>query len=203
MSFATKQETYFPTLEASYFNLQNIRRRLVRKTTAFLSVILEAAFIVILLTTISILQAISKQSGGVTLRPEAYQYWIVVVAILVLGAGVINPIVMFTAERIKELGIMKSLGATNTAIIKMLLIESALIGLLGGVVGAVTGWLITVAIYSLQVSFTVILTVPLRSHLFNFALAVTASLLLSIIAAIYPAYQAAKLRPADALRRET
>lgn len=183
--------------------MQNIRKHLMRKPTTFLAVILEAAFIVILLTIISILQAISKQSGGVTLRPEAYQYWVVVVAIFVLGAGVINPIVMFTAERIKELGIMKSLGATNTAIIKMLLIESALIGLLGGVVGAVIGWLITVAIYSLQVSFTVILMVPLRSHLFNFALAVTASLLLSIVAVAYPAYNAAKMKPVDALRHET
>lgn len=175
----------------------------MRKPATVLSIILEAAFIVILLTTTSILQAVGKQSGGVTLNPEAYQYWLVVIAIFVWGVGVVNPMVMSTAERTREVGIMKSLGATNAAIIKMLLIEPALIGLLGGAIGGVIGWLITVAIYSLQMGLTVILMVPLLIHLFNFALAVTASFLLSVTAAAYPAYHAAKLRPTDALRRET
>lgn len=196
-------KTYFATGEAYHLNLPNIRKRSMRKTATVLSIILEAVFIVILLTTTSILHAVSEQLGVVSLRSEAFQYWIMAIAIFVWGGGIVSPIVMSTAEQSREIGIMKSLGATNTVIIKMLLIESASIGLLGGVVGAVIGWLITVAIYSLQLGFAVILTVPFLINLFNFVLAVTASVLLSITAAAYPVYHAAKMRPVNALGRET
>lgn len=188
--------------EGATYNFQTIRRRSMRKPTTVLSIILEATFMVILLTTTSILQAVSKQSGGVALRPEAYQYWLMVISIFVWGGGIINPMVISTAERSREIGTMKSLGATNTAIIKMLLMESALIGSLGGVVGAAIGWLITVAIYGFQLGFVVILMVSLQTHLFNLALAFTAPLLLSITAVAYPVYQVAKLMPVDSLRRE-
>ena len=202
MSSPTKNQTYFPAGETPHFSLQNIRRRFMRKPPTVLSIILVATFIATLLTTTSILQAASKQSGGVTLRPEAYQYWLMITAVFAWGV-VVNSMVMSTTERVREIGIMKSLGATNTTIIKMLLIDSASIGLLGGTFGAIIGWLIAIAIYSLQLGFVVVLIVPLPIHLFNLVLAVTASLLLSITATAYPAYQVAKLRPVDALKRET
>lgn len=202
MAFQPKHQTYFSTGGTYHFSLPNMRKRSMRKPITVLSIILEAVFIVILLTTTSILQAVSKQLG-ITPSPEAFQYWITVIAIFVWGGGIVSPLVMSTAERSREVGVMKSLGATNTAILKMLLIESASIGLLGGILGAAIGWLITIAIYSLQLGFAVILMVPLLSYLFNFMLAVTASLLLSITAAAYPAYHVAKMGPVDALESET
>lgn len=126
---------------------------------------------------------------------------IAAVSLIVGGIGIANT--MFTAvlERRKEIGIMKAIGARNSHILLLFLIESALLGLAGGTVGLFMGMgfaklveLIASIAFTrdlIKVSFDLIIIVgPLMF-----------SIIVGMISGVFPALQAAKLNPVDALRK--
>jgi ABC-type antimicrobial peptide transport system permease subunit len=108
---------------------------------------------------------------------------------------------MSVTERYKEIGTIKCLGATDGAVLKIFLIEALLLGLLGGIVGAIAGWVITLVIYFTQ-GMNIFFEGALLSYARIIGMAVGISALISLAAAAYPAYYAAKLKPAEALRYE-
>jgi len=158
--------------------------------------VLGISFMVVLLTMAAILRVVG--GGGI----EAYQYWMAIIAILVCGVGIVNSMLMSVTERYKEIGTMKCLGATDGNILGIFLIESALLGLLGGVIGSLIGWSAGILINGLQLGWSVVYQVPMGTYLYNFGLAILVAFGVSIAAAAYPAYVGAKLSPADALRYE-
>lgn len=196
MPQAEKREIIFPISEAFRFSLESMRKRFTRALITAISIVLGISFMVVLLTMAAILRVVG--GGGV----EAYQYWMAIIAILVCGVGIVNSMLMSVTERYKEIGTMKCLGATDGNILKIFLIEAALLGLLGGVIGSVIGWLAGVLINGLQLGWSVVFQVPMGTYLYNFGLAIAIAFGLSIAAAAYPAYVGAKLSPADALRYE-
>lgn len=196
MSSKEKREIIFPINEAFRFSLESIRKRFTRALITALSIVLGISFMVVLLTMAAILRVVG--GGGV----EAYQYWMAIIAILVCGVGIINSMLMSVTERYKEIGTMKCLGATDGNILEIFLIESALLGLLGGVIGSAIGWLAGVLINGFQLGWSVVSQVSMSTYLYNFGLAILVAFGVSIAAAAYPAYVGAKLSPADALRYE-
>jgi len=191
-----KREIIFPISEAFRFSLESIRKRFTRALITALSIVLGISFMVVLLTMAAILRETGV--GGV----EAYQYWMAIIALLVCGVGIVNSMLMSVTERYKEIGTMKCLGATNGNILEIFLIESALLGLLGGVIGSAIGWSAGVLMNGLQLGWSVVFRVPMNTYLYNFGLAILIAFGVSIAAAAYPAYLGAKLSPADALRYE-
>lgn len=186
----------FPIGEAFRFSLESIGKRLTRAVITALSVLLGIAFMVTLLTMGTILR---YAPGGKP--PEAYQYWMVVISLLVCGVGIINSMLMSVTERYKEIGTIKCLGATDGNVLEIFLIEAMILGLLGGVIGAFAGWIAAIAIYSLQ-GFFVFASEALLEYLQHIGLAILIAAGLSVIAAAYPAFYAARLNPAEALRYE-
>ncbi len=199
MTSAEKREIIFPISEAFRFCFESIRKRFTRAIITALSIVLGISFMVTLLTMALILSAIGEAAGG---GIQAYQYWMAAIALLVCGVGIINSMLMSVTERYKEIGTMKCLGATNGNVLEIFLIESAILGLIGGIIGAVIGWLAAVVIYGLQLGFPVVFSVPTLAYLYEIGRAVVVALGLSIAAAAYPAWRAAKLSPAEALRYE-
>lgn len=191
-----KREIIFPISEAFRFSLESIRKRFTRALITALSIVLGISFMVVLLTMAAILRV--AVGGGV----EAYQYWMAIIALLVCGVGIINSMLMSVTERYKEIGTMKCLGATDGNILKIFLIESTLLGLLGGVIGSIIGWLAGVLINGFQLGWSAVFQVPMSTYLYNFGLAILIAFGISVAAAAYPAYVGAKLSPADALRYE-
>jgi len=188
----------FPLSEAFRYSLENIRKRLARALITALSVLLGIAFMVYLLTTGTIL----RSQGS---APAAYQYWMVIIALLVCGVGIINSMLMSVTERYKEIGTIKCLGATNESVLEIFLIEAVILGLLGGVIGAFVGWVATIIIYGFtpQIGWTQIFSGgALLEYLYNIGIAILTATGLSVLAAAYPSYYAAKLNPAEALRYE-
>jgi len=205
MASTEKREIVFPITEAFRFSLESIRKRFTRALITALSIMLGIAFMVTLTTMAAILRFGPIKQEEVP-AIQAYQYWMVVIALLVCGVGIINSMLMAVTERYKEIGTIKCLGATDGSVLEIFLIEAVLLGLFGGAIGAGIGWLAAVIMYGYQLGFPKVFP-PLPHMLYSqylmwIGVAIAAALILSVAAAFYPAYYAAKLNPAEALRYE-
>ncbi|MBP6523822.1 MAG: ABC transporter permease [Dermatophilaceae bacterium] len=117
------------------------------------------------------------------------------ISLLVGGIGVMNIMLVSVAERVREIGLRKALGATPRAILRQFLVEASLLGLVGGVLGILVGVLGAVGLPSL-------LGQPVTISVSAALTALVVSVLIGIAAGVYPAGRAAKLAPIDALRSE-
>jgi putative ABC transport system permease protein len=129
-----------------------------------------------------------------------------IIALFVAGLGIINTMVMSILERKKEIGIMKAIGGGESEIRKIFFVEASIIGLLGGIMGLILGWSVTKIATFIINNYALPAGVP-KFDFFSFPLwliggAIIFSLIISLIAGMYPAYRAAKVDPVIALRNE-
>jgi putative ABC transport system permease protein len=132
------------------------------------------------------------------------------VALIVSGLGVANTMLMATFERTREIGILKALGATETQIARLFLVEASFIGLLGALVGLILGWLATqvINLVVLQLLATSVGAAPgpPRAVLYTPAwvppAVIVLAWLVAVLAGLYPALRASRLNIARALRAE-
>lgn len=120
------------------------------------------------------------------------------VSLIVGVLGVANTMFVSITERIRQIGVMKTLGATNTRISSMVVQESAVISLLGAVSGIVGG-----LILGQIIQFVALLAgVKLRSFVpvELMAMTIVATVVLGALSALIPAWEAAKLDPVEALK---
>jgi len=124
------------------------------------------------------------------------------IALIVGSVGIANTMYMSVLERTKEIGIMKSIGATNNAILTMFLIESAFFGIVGGIIGCIIGILMAViAKFAIEafapgIPFLILIDPAVIIGALIF------SAISGIVSGILPARNASKLNPVDALRYE-
>jgi ABC-type antimicrobial peptide transport system permease subunit len=115
--------------------------------------------------------------------------------------GISNAMLMSVTERIREIGTMKCLGALSGFVVKLFLIESFLIGIVGAVVGTMLGFVVPFVAYMLNSGVELLFASTPFLHLTGCgAGSIAVGTVLAIVAAIYPAVVAAKMVPADALR---
>ncbi len=124
------------------------------------------------------------------------------ISLVVGGVGIMNTMYTAVLERTKEIGVMKAIGARNSDILKLFIIESGILGLAGGAIGIFIG-----ASFSklIELGATVVLQSSLLKAYFPWYLilgALTFSFVIGTISGAIPAYQASKLKPVDALRYE-
>jgi len=122
------------------------------------------------------------------------------IAILVGGIGITNTMFTSIRERTREIGVMKAIGAKNSTVLTIFLIEAGIIGLVGGAGGIILGIICAkiIELYS-QANPLFYFSVSVSPGLILFGLAF--SLLVGCFAGFLPARQAAKLKPVEALRR--
>ncbi|MFH1501071.1 MAG: ABC transporter permease [archaeon] len=125
---------------------------------------------------------------------------IAAISLLVGGIGIANTMYTSVLERTKEIGVMKAIGAQNKDILWIFLIESGMLGLVGGIIGGLAGLGAAVLAANLANSalgnplFQVAVSYPLLIG------AILFSFLVGALAGILPAYQASRLNPVEALR---
>ncbi len=127
--------------------------------------------------------------------------WIIVISLLVTVIGIANAMLMSVTERFREIGTMKCLGALSAFIRQVFFIEASLLGVTGSVVGCLVGYGFAVLAYSLTYGFDLVgaaLSMPQMAM--HMLLCTVAGVVLSVVAAIYPAGVASRMMPADALR---
>jgi putative ABC transport system permease protein len=126
---------------------------------------------------------------------ELFTLAVCALSLLVGGIGVMNIMLVAVAERTREIGLRKALGARRRRVLLQFVIEAVLLATAGGVLGVAAGYA-TAAI--VRFGFNIPAAVPLWSV----ALALGVSSLIGLVFGIYPADRASRLDPAVALRNE-
>ncbi len=131
----------------------------------------------------------------------AFIAFVAAISLFVGGVGVMNIMLVSVKERTREIGIRKSLGATEGNIKFQFLLESVTLSLIGGIMGIILGQLLARAAGTFMSNSMNAEIIPSIS-LINIALACGVSTLVGIAFGVYPAGKAAKLDPIEALRYE-
>lgn len=137
------------------------------------------------------------------------QFVIAALIVVVACFSIVGTLIMMVMEKTKDIGILKAIGATNQAIRRIFTLEGLIIGFLGTALGAAAGFLLcyllkTYKFISLpkDIYYIGVEGLPVQIRWIDFSIIVAGALIVSLLATIYPAVQAAKLTPADTLRYE-
>jgi putative ABC transport system permease protein len=121
------------------------------------------------------------------------------ISLMVGGIGIMNIMLTTVTERTHEIGLRKAIGARRRDILLQFLVESMVLSLLGGLIGAVFGWGIAQMMGQVQISGSTITPVV---GLDSVLLATLFSMAIGLFFGIYPATRASRLQPVEALRYE-
>jgi putative ABC transport system permease protein len=130
---------------------------------------------------------------------------IAAISLLVAGIGIMNIMIVSLIERTREIGILKALGMKSRTVLYIFLTESLIIGLIGAIIGIISGWTLANivslflgrgGIIGSALTITPVLTPEVILGALAFGIGI------STVFALYPAWRASKLKPVEALRYE-
>ena len=142
------------------------------------------------------------------LKLEKFAMFIILVLIvLVASFNIISNLIMNVIEKSREIAILKAIGATNSGIMTIFMLQGLFIGLIGTAIGVTGGYLLgyilnTYEIIKLPADVYYLSHLPVKMELFNFIVVSLSAIIISFIATLYPAWQAARLNPVEPLRYE-
>jgi len=144
----------------------------------------------------SFLETASSVTGVLTI----FLGGIAAISLLVGGIGIMNIMLVSVAERTREIGLRKALGARKRDILIQFLAESSMLSLIGGIVGIMLGWLICFIVGQVAAANNVVFNPSIRPS--DVLLATLFSAAVGLFFGIYPSNRAAGLQPVEALRYE-
>ena len=139
-------------------------------------------------------------------RGRAQEIWLVALSLCVASVGIVNAMLMSVTERFREIGTMKCLGALDSFIVKLFLLESFFLGMVGAVVGIAIGLTLTL-LQNLLLDYWVIRgaylsSLPMLAILMRCGWAFLIGAVLAVVGTIYPAAVAARMEPVVAMRAD-
>ncbi len=132
--------------------------------------------------------------------------WIFYALVFVIsGFGIANLLIMIVSGKIREIGMLMAMGATRRSIALIFLIQSVIFGAIGIAIGSIAAYIIELLIQWYPISipeeiYFGMTSMPIEINIDSFLTAGVFALLMSIVAAVYPAWQASKLDPVEAIR---
>ena len=204
------------SLEISF---KSLRVRFFRSMITISSLVLAVSFLAFVLGNLDIAAGLLKSGGGEAARAlsqagydvnlaagevamSAKERWIVILSLLVCTVGIINAQLMSVTERFSEIGVMKCLGALDSMILKLFLLEATMQGLAGATIGAILGCLFSLISGLIRFGIASWAEVSWLSLLGSCGIATVAGCLLSLVGVLYPALLAARMEPINAIRAE-
>ena len=205
-----------PWAIAFQVSIAAIRRRLVRSLITMVGVILAIAFMAYMLVhdafVASLIAAgsdelnVMLQRAGIDVfgggQTDDMMVLLMILTILTCTIGITNSMLMSVAERIREIGTLKCLGARDQFIVKMYLIESLVHGMVGAALGAVLGAFVAFVVNLYGYGTYVFSEFPLLDVLAAVVVSFVVGTGMAVVSAIVPAYSAARKQPVEALRVE-
>jgi len=122
----------------------------------------------------------------------------------IAGFGIANTLITIVAQRTREIGILKAMGASQKSIMVVFLFQSLVLGAIGLVLGIILGYIVTITLQNYEIEvpqemYFGLQTLPLEVKPLNFVYAAFFAFIVNIISGIYPARKAAKLDPVKAI----
>jgi predicted lysophospholipase L1 biosynthesis ABC-type transport system permease subunit len=145
----------------------------------------------------------SAEAQARMLEEASKQTWLISLSLLVCVVGIANAMLMSVTERFREIGTMKCLGALDSFIVKLFLLESTFQGFAGTTAGIIIGFALTFLLGLLDYGGYVLDYFPLSKIAESAGYALVVGTSLSLIGAMLPAYRAAKMEPVEAMRSDT
>ncbi|WP_445475236.1 ABC transporter permease [Methanococcoides methylutens] len=140
-------------------------------------------------------QELLEEAGSLSNALTALLTAVALISLVVGSIGIMNIMLVTVTERTSEIGLMKAIGFSNYDVLTMFIVESAVVGTIGGVIGAVLGCL---GAYGAATFMGLPVVLPAAKIFAGFVI----SILVGLIAGAYPANKAAKMKPVDALRHD-
>jgi predicted lysophospholipase L1 biosynthesis ABC-type transport system permease subunit len=230
MRLAGGREIFLPMSKAVEISLRSLKIRFGRSLITTSGVILAIAFLMSVWSSNQIVSSLRQadkseinlllQKKGIETgiaegsaasaeararlqEEQSKQTWLISLSLLVCVVGIANAMLMSVTERFREIGTMKCLGALDSFIVKLFLLESTFQGLAGTSVGVLIGFLLTLGLALLDYGRYTFAYFPLVGIVQSALYALVIGTLLSLVGAMLPAYRAAKMEPVEAMRSDT
>ena len=144
----------------------------------------------------------TSDAGGGLLGIGMRMTWLALVSMLVCAVGIANAMLMSVTERFREIATLKCLGALDGFIMSLFLIEACLLGLVGGVGGALAGFVLAGGRMALMFRVLMVQAFPWSEVATAAGISVVLGMVLAAVSAAYPSLRAARLAPMEAMRIE-
>jgi len=213
------KQIVLPLSKAVEISIKSLKIRFGRSLITMSGIILAIAFLMSIWTSSAITselrdvddtevnlllqkRGIETGAGADIAEEEAKNKWLITLSLLVCVVGIANAMLMSVTERFREIGTMKCLGALDSFIVKLFLLESSFQGTAGTVLGVIVGLILTLLLSLVNYGTVIFSYFPTVNILMYAALSIVIGAVLSVVGAIYPAYTAAKMQPVEAMRLE-
>ena len=208
-----------PFVKSLEISWQSIRVRFFRSLITTMSLVLAVSFLSFvnvnndiangLLATHDTVLREALNRSGYDLSPEDTRAgsspkmrWIVILSLLVCVVGIVNAQLMAVTERFREIGTMKCLGALDSFILRLFLLEAGMQGLVGSAIGALSGGLFALLSGVVRFGTVVFTSLSWMEAVGSLLFATGVGCLLSLLGVLYPAIVATRMLPIEAMRVE-
>lgn len=197
-------------------SVAGLRRRFARAMITMVGVVLAIAFLSYMLVTEALVKAmiaaanddlnVLLQNMGVDIfaggKTDQMTYLLIGLTLFTSLVGILNAMLMAVAERVREIGTLKCLGATDSFIVRAYFLESTIQGVCGAAIGAAIGLIVALAVAVNGYGAHPFRLFPAGAVAVALFASLAAGACLSVVASILPAYAAARKQPVEALRVE-
>jgi lipoprotein-releasing system permease protein len=142
------------------------------------------------------------------LKLEKIMMFIILTLIVLVAAfNIVATLMIMTIEKTRDIGILKTMGATRKSIRRIFVLEGLIIGVIGTTLGSIGGYLIsklldTYQFIKIPADVYYLDKLPVKMYTSDFVMVAIAALVISLLATLYPSYKAGKLDPSEAIRYE-